>query len=215
MPRRSQIDASPHRGEIEHLLIELRWGSRTVAKYLETKYNEVIPDSSMRTWRQRRLKTLERQNKVPKIWSEPLPTDNSARAMVLRHLTPTDTLPDILVRRIALARLQEERIRLDAEHEFSMGKQFASQGKEIDLLNRIYGDIKTDMQELGLLPTLDKGPDTSVVVNAHGGQAVAAAASVASDRPMDELTRGVDPGLLSEAGRTLVLLRGSEEHDES
>jgi len=216
MPRRSQIDASPHKSEIEHLLIDLRWGSRTVAKYLETKYGEVIPDSSMRTWRQRRLRTLERQGKVPKIWREAPPeSDNSARAQVLRHLTPEDTLPDVLTRRIALARLQEARVRLDAEHEFAMGKQFASQGREIDLLNRIYDSIKTDMQELGMLPTLEKQPETQVTVHAQGGHAAAIAAPVPADRTVEQLTHGIDPSTLSEAGRTLVLLRGSEKPDDA
>lgn len=206
------VDKSSHKGEIEHLLIDLRWGSRTVAKYLETKYGEAIPDSTLRTWRQRRLAVLERHGKVPDIWKDP--TDPStARGRVQSMLMPTDELPDIVTRRLALARLQEERIRIDAEHEVSMGKLFTSNAKEIELLNKIYSDIKTDMQELGVLPQLEKMPSTSVTVNAHGGaggaggSAQAAAITVPSDQTMEELTQGVDADVLSEAGRALMLVR--------
>jgi len=213
MPRRSLVDASAHKAEIEHLLIELRWGSRTVAKYLETKYGETIPDSTLRTWRQRRLDALDKKGKLPAIWKEP-GDPNTAKGRVQAFLTPADELPDIVTRRLALARLQEERIRIDSEHEFSMGKLFTSGTKEIDLLNKIYSDIKQDMQELGLLPQLEKVAATQVNVTATGGQAAAISSTpVPSDKTLDELTHGVDPSVLAEAGRALMLVKGEVSDD--
>lgn len=211
MPRQSLVDKSSHKAEIDHLLIDLRWGSRTVAKYLETKYGETIPDSTLRTWRQRRLKALERSGKVPEIWKQD-EDPSTARGRVKAALTPEDTIPDILTRRLALARLQEQRVALDAEHEFSMGKQFTSNGKEIALLNDLYSAIKVDMQELGLLPQLEKVAATQVTVNAHGGDAralaVQGAGGVDPNATLESITKGMDPDVLAEAGRSLMLIRG-------
>jgi hypothetical protein len=202
--RRSLIDISRNKEEIVHLLVDAGWGSRTVSRYLEMKHSEVIPASSLRTWRARYLKRLESQGKLPAMWKQPDHGDHTARAEVNRALFPDDTVPDILAQRLALIRLQQRRIAIDAEHEFAMNKLFVSQGKEIDLLNRLLNDAKTDLQDIGVYPKVEVGP--AVVVN-NAVQAIAAAAPLADAMP------NVPADVIREAGRTLVLLRREEEEN--
>lgn len=207
--RKSKVDSSAHAEEIFHLLMEQRWGADSVAKYLELKHGEVIPAGSLRTWRQRQKELLTAAGTLPEVWGEdPEPEDRTARAEVKRLLVGDHGLPDVLARRFALIRLQEARIRLDAEHEFSMQKQFVSQGKEIDLLNRLYNDAKRDMQELGMWPTMPVQGGTQVNVNAYGGvaQAVAGATAEAKSEgstPIEELLEGVDVEAIRQVGAVM------------
>lgn len=213
MPRRSKVDTSKHKEEIEHLLIEQRWGSRTTARYLELRYGEVIPPSTLRTWRTRKLALLTRQGKLPECWSMPPETDQSAPAKVRRLATPADALPDVVGRRIALIQMQEARITIDMEHEVAMGKLFVSQAKEIELLNKLYNDLRMDLQEYGMFPRSDGVPATQIQVNAFGGAAEARAlAATGTDqprggRPLGELMPGATDDERKQLARSLVLLR--------
>lgn len=207
--RKSKVDSSPHVDEIFHLLMEQRWGADSVAKYLELKHGEVIPPGSLRTWRIRQKEALSAAGTLPAVWLEdPEESDQRAGAKVARLLSGDHGVPDVLSRRFALIRLQEARIRLDAEHELSMGKQFVSQGKEIDLLNRLYNDVKRDMQELGLWPSPAAAAGTQVNVNAYGGVAQAVAGSSAEAKsevstPIEELLQGVDVDAIREVGAVM------------
>lgn len=207
--RRSKIDSSEHVEEIFHLLMEQRWGADSVARYLELKYGEEIPPGSLRTWRKRRREELLAEGTLPEAWADdPEPGDQTAQALVRRAMSGDGGIPDVLQRRFALIRLQEARIKLDADHEFSMGKQFVSQGKEIDLLNRLYNDVKRDMQDLGFWPK-DVPSAPSTVVNAYGGAAVAASQarseskSEVSASSLEELLDGVDVEAMREVGAVM------------
>ncbi len=207
MGRKSKVDQSKHADEIAHLLIDLRWGSGTVSKYLELKYGEHIPASTLRTWRGRRLKTLERYDNLPDIWKTPDDVvEGSAEYHAIELSRPKDELPDVLSRRMALIAMQEARVRIDLEHELSMGKLFSSQSKEINLLNNLYDSAKTDMQDLGLWPSREAGPETMVNV-----QAVAQAeAKPQETSKVHEILDGVDREDLTRLGRVLTLARRQE-----
>jgi hypothetical protein len=207
--RKSKVDSSPHADEIFHLLMEQRWGADSVAKYLELKHGEEISPGTLRTWRIRQKELLVEAGTLPECWDDPEESDRTAKAEVKRLTSGDHGLPDVLSRRFALIRLQEARIRLDAEHEFSMQKQFVSQGKEIDLLNRLYNDAKRDMQELGLWPSAVAAAGTQVNVNAYGGVASAVAGAAAEARsevsstPIEELLEGVDVSAIREVGAVM------------
>lgn len=221
MPRQSLVDKTGHRDEIEHLLIDQKWSSRAVQQYASLRWGVEIPDSSLRTWRQRRVEQRRRLNTLPESWSGlPDASDTSPKAIIARLLATGDELPDIMQKRLALIRLQEARIRLDTEHELAMGKQFTTNGKEIDLLNRMYNDLRSDMQDLGLWPKTEAAPQVQANIYAAGGNAQAVAASAgaltASDtRPLGEMFPDVDPAVIREAGRTLVLLRREQTEERT
>lgn len=210
MPALSKIDKTGHREEIEHLLIDLRWGSKVVSQYMEMKYGVSIDDSSLRKWRIKRVEFLQRQGKL-QDWNPPKPHENESPDVLLARLMhPSDDIPDVLQKRIALARVQEERIKQDVKHEMAMGKLFNSTAKEVELHNRLLNDIKKDMQDLGLWPTREAAP--SVQINNAVG-AIAAAAQQKQSSPDNEIS-GLSSEDVASMGRKLLLLRNEAANDE-
>lgn len=206
MPAKSAIDKTGHREEIEHLLIELRWGSKVVSQYLEMKYGVTLSDSAIRRWRINRVAQLQRAGKL-KDWDPPKSGANdSPDVLIARLMHPSDEIPDVLQKRIALAKVQEERIRADVKHEMAMGKLFNSTAKEVEMLNKLYTEIKKDMQDLGLWPSREAAP--SVQINNSVGAVAAAAAQQASGNGegVKELP-GVAQEDIAAMGRRLLLLR--------
>lgn len=219
MPRRSEVDKTNHREEIEHLLIDQQWSSRTVEQYLILKYNVRIAESSLRTWRDRRVKRREALGTLPASWNRPDPADQSPRAIVTRIFGPIDRIPDVMAERLRLIELQKRRIQMDAEHEIGMGKQFVSNGKEIDLLNRLLNDLKVDMQEFGMLPA-PANASPAVQANFFTQQNGSPAGERSEEeqrvidgtvvRDLDSFVEGIDPDVLRDAARTLRVVRQDE-----
>jgi hypothetical protein len=81
-----------------------------------------------------------------------------------------------------------------------MGKTFNTTVREIELLNKMLSDAKTDMQDIGLWPTREGQP--SIVNNIHA-QAVAASAT-----PVDPSSGlAVDPDVLAKLGRRILVAK--------
>lgn len=218
MARPSQIEQSAHTEEIRHLLIEQRWGSRQVEAYLSMKYGEEIKDSTLRKWRQQVLKGMKQRGTLPEHWKDPDPEDHTATAQVRRITTQDDSVPDILSRRMSLIRMQEERVKIDLEHEIAMGKLFAQQSKEVKLLNEMYSEAKDDMQDLGLWPVREQA-----TTQIHLSQQAYAASRQAQEQaqasndqetPLNELVSGMSEEDASELGRKIVSIR-RDDGDQS
>jgi hypothetical protein len=202
MSRRSLVDTSEHREEIEYFLIEARWGTRTLAKYLELRYDVKISPSTLRTWRSRRIRQLREQGRLPSHWDEPEENPESAPARVRRMLNIPVEIPDVLARRIMLANMQEARIAIDLTHELSMGKLFNTQVKEIDMLNRLWTSIREDMQELGLFPRSEGTPMVQVAAVATSNGSTERTTIQA--RTLEEVMPTADLAEVRELGKALV-----------
>jgi hypothetical protein len=208
MPAKSTIDKTGHREEIEHLLIDLRWGSRVVSQYMEMKYGVSLDDSTIRRWRAKRVEQLKRIGKL-KDWDPPKRGENdSPDALIARLMHPSDDVPDVLQKRVALAKLQEERIRADVKHEMAMGKLFNSTAKEVEMLNKLYTEIKKDMQDLGLWPSREAAP--SVQINNSVGAVAAAAQAAGGNGGKVEDLPGLPQEEVAAMGRHLLLLRAEK-----
>ena len=192
------------------MLIEQGWGTKSLARYLELRYDEVIPPSSLRTWRGRKLKALEAAGKLPERWKTPGPDASDIDRRIHAVKTIPDELPDVLTRRIQLAQMQEARLMIDHQHEVAMGKLFSGQVKEIDMLNRLWDSIKSDMQDLGMFPKVDSG-SPSVTVNTGNQVAVMSGGASQQAGTTTLLERlGMPREAIKDAARALVVVRSAE-----
>lgn len=125
------IGGSPHRDEYVRLM-EAGWSSMALERYARHRYGEDVPAATFRTYK-RRAKIVTDVSKFGEI-------------------VDPEKMIDVLRTRSELVQLQMERIRIDHDHERTMGKLFGSTSREIDLLAKLLDQSKADQQDLGLFP---------------------------------------------------------------
>lgn len=129
--RRNVIGQSMHRDEYVRLM-KAGWSSATLERYAAWRCGEDIPASTFREYK-KKLK-LDVQT-----------------SRLLNASFDTDAIPDVLAKRQELIALQTDRIAIDAAHERSMTKLFASTRSEIALLNNLLTDLRHDLESAGIL----------------------------------------------------------------
>jgi hypothetical protein len=127
--RRNIIGSSPHR-EDYHRLLAAGWSSYSLEKYAMNRFGEDIPARTFRLYKKRK--------------------GIVAPADPLKEIS-LDDIPDVLQERIRILLLQKARIAIDAEHERNMNKLFGGLGREIELYSKLLTELRSDLQEVGLL----------------------------------------------------------------
>lgn len=128
--RRNIIGKSPHRDEYVTLM-QAGWSSYSLERYALHRYGEDIPARTFRNYK--KAKNVE-------VKTDPL-----------KELT-LDDIPDVLRERIRIVLLQKDRIAIDSRHEQNMNKLFGTLGREIELYSKLLTELRSDLQEVGLLP---------------------------------------------------------------
>ena len=217
MPRQSTLAASGHQAEARHLLVDQVWSSATVSQYLQLRYGLDIPAATLRRYRISELRKMEAVGELPEKWRDHVEEHDKSPQAIVRKLTRVnDDLPDVMARRLALIRLQEKRVSIDTEHEIGMAKLFASQQKEISLLNQLYNDVKADLQELGLWPKLEASPQMAVNVTTAVMQQTAQVQSGGKVKsPISEIVGESSQADIRDAGRKILQLRRREGNGQA
>ena len=128
--RRNVIGNSPNRDEYVRLM-SAGWSSYSLEKYAWHRYGEDIPDRTFRLYKSKH------QIKAP--------------ADPLKEIS-LDDIPDVTMERVRILQLQKGRIGIDVAHETAMNKLFGTTGREIELYSKLLTELRSDLQEVGLLP---------------------------------------------------------------
>lgn len=186
--RRNVIGGSPHRDEYERLMVA-GWTSLALERYAAYRFGEDIPASTFRAYKSRKkIRVAADQRKKP--WAE---------------VDVYDKIPDVIGMRADMIELQRQRIAIDWQHEQSMGKLFGSTRGEIAQLATLLDQIKSDMQDVGLMPKAGER------VEFTNTTPTASAENAPRARTLGELVGGLDPAMEMEMARTLHAIGGAAE----
>lgn len=128
--RRNVIASSPNRAEYESLL-RAGWSTYALERYALHRFGERIDQT-----------TFVRYRKKLGIEAPASPWEG----------VKSEERVDVLRLRNDLIQLQMARIAIDHKHEEQMGKLFGSTKGEIQVLDQLLSSMKTDLQDVGLLP---------------------------------------------------------------
>jgi hypothetical protein len=171
------VGNSEHRDEYVRLM-RAGWTSLSLEAYARYRYAEDIPASTFRSYKARQKIEVKQSG-------------------LLSQVMDVDEAPDVIAVRQELIALQIGRIGIDVKHERDMSKLFSTTRGEIALLNSLLTDLKTDLQDAGLMGQATRGEDA--VQPAQDGGVIPRAATLGD-------LMGLAPENQTEAARLLHLV---------